>query len=675
MDDIRAQIYHSLDVENLETRVLEICRAEPNEPVECKLHTVSLNNDFDFVALSYLWGDPSDTTDILLNGHVFPITRNLESALRHIPKLDFGFGPVRWLWADAICINQQDLLERGSQVRFLMSAVYGRATYVIAWLGPLDETIARGLRILQEIGQFEEESKFKVQASASILQVYNRIRNKVGLSLGTHYPLHSWTKHCQELLEDHTTFAILGNFFQLPYWRRVWVFQELVLPKNVFVACGLKFTSLHTIGLAIYTLLLTEVGTKLVQPPYISEESWSLTTDSLLPPDSTLLQICHFQRFRMQRPEKPTAWTAQLNAAVFDASDPRDLVYGLQGLGKSNIDVDYSLPILTVYRNMIRTFLEEYPGNLAFLHGAGSGYGDLPCGWPSWIPSFRSRPSSLDRIRDLYFFGGSFGEPVTFLEDSSVLNVYGYVATAISIVHPVFTLLSTSPFGMAGDDLMNFDWVRITEENSSFPDFLQTFVQNQPRLIYKPLVELLSFLFDESILELSAAVALEWLDLLTICLAIKAGDPIGEDWRLDWSRLGVRDCANADTIARQLFDKNIFERPAWRSCTRYIHRLLTDPRLVIEEVIARCRRKGAISHRLVRNKDHRFFQSENGILGIGPPRIMPGDMMCDLQGCYGTSLLRPRQNSTERFEFIGKCETKGAVFVNERYEGRFFRLD
>ena len=120
MGDVRAQIYYPLDVAKLEIRVVEIISNEPERPVECRLLTVSLKDNPDFMALSYLWGDPLDTVDIRLNGHVFPVTRNLESTLRHIQTLNHSFGRPRQLWADAVCINQQDVPERSSQLQNVM---------------------------------------------------------------------------------------------------------------------------------------------------------------------------------------------------------------------------------------------------------------------------------------------------------------------------------------------------------------------------------------------------------------------------------------------------------------------------------------------------------------------------------------------------------------------------
>jgi hypothetical protein len=60
-----------------------------------------------YTALSYAWSDPNDTTLVLADGVEYHVTTNLESALRHIR----GEVDEVVLWADAICINQNNILE------------------------------------------------------------------------------------------------------------------------------------------------------------------------------------------------------------------------------------------------------------------------------------------------------------------------------------------------------------------------------------------------------------------------------------------------------------------------------------------------------------------------------------------------------------------------------------
>ena len=70
------------------------------------------------------------------------MTRNLATALRHVKDNWSTHFPSRLLrdfrlWADALCINQADIAERGRQV-LLMADIYSSAELVFAWLGSGD---------------------------------------------------------------------------------------------------------------------------------------------------------------------------------------------------------------------------------------------------------------------------------------------------------------------------------------------------------------------------------------------------------------------------------------------------------------------------------------------------------------------------------------------------------
>lgn len=85
-----------------------------------------------FDALSYVWGENTRTHEIMIENKRLPITANLYGALRDFLK------DAVWelhIWADAICINQEDLAERSSQI-LLMREIYHCAAEVKIWLGP-----------------------------------------------------------------------------------------------------------------------------------------------------------------------------------------------------------------------------------------------------------------------------------------------------------------------------------------------------------------------------------------------------------------------------------------------------------------------------------------------------------------------------------------------------------
>ncbi|KAJ4289863.1 hypothetical protein N0V90_011196 [Kalmusia sp. IMI 367209] len=90
-----------------------------------------------FDALSYCWGDPKCTHIIVCNDIDLPINGNLYQALRALRNPGHQ---SRYLWVDAICINQDDEIEKSHQV-FHMLQIYQLANKVIAWLGAANDNL------------------------------------------------------------------------------------------------------------------------------------------------------------------------------------------------------------------------------------------------------------------------------------------------------------------------------------------------------------------------------------------------------------------------------------------------------------------------------------------------------------------------------------------------------
>lgn len=107
-----------------------------------QLVQVSLEDAPPYEALSYAWGSLDFRPGVKIeDGYVF-VTRNCFDALRHLPRtiwkenkniLSWFEGQARYIWIDAICINQEDIEERNQQVS-IMSETYCKAERVLVWL-------------------------------------------------------------------------------------------------------------------------------------------------------------------------------------------------------------------------------------------------------------------------------------------------------------------------------------------------------------------------------------------------------------------------------------------------------------------------------------------------------------------------------------------------------------
>lgn len=137
-------IYASLQGDDRQFRLLILePSADSLAPIRCQLNQASFDDDPNYTALSYVWGDPRETTPILVNNIETRVTVNLEAALRHIRRSSH----IVVLWVDALCINQKDEAEKNHQVE-MMREIYSGAQLVIAWLGSSAEDSDLAMEIL-----------------------------------------------------------------------------------------------------------------------------------------------------------------------------------------------------------------------------------------------------------------------------------------------------------------------------------------------------------------------------------------------------------------------------------------------------------------------------------------------------------------------------------------------
>ena len=132
-------------------RILHIQPGKKEDPIICSLSHISFASKATYKALSYTWGIDSKTHTVYCAGKVLHITANLHSALRRFREE----GTECIIWADAICINQNDIAERNQQVQ-IMRHVYASASEVVIWLG---EEVEGDERAFLFINSFDKSQK------------------------------------------------------------------------------------------------------------------------------------------------------------------------------------------------------------------------------------------------------------------------------------------------------------------------------------------------------------------------------------------------------------------------------------------------------------------------------------------------------------------------------------
>ncbi|KAE9367255.1 HET-domain-containing protein [Stipitochalara longipes BDJ] len=191
-----------------------------------------------YEALSYAWGLPDRTQKISVqatsvglgssssdrppsyhdsretNLSELCITVSLEVALRNLRT-----SQDPWIvWIDAICINQDDVLERGVEV-LKMGDIYSKARRVIVWLGPEDENSSLAVETLEDIAKdvyFSEGNDRQSRVMEWKNSKTERLR-----------------RNAKAQREKVMNWVSVRELFQRAWFTRLWVFQEFELATEV----------------------------------------------------------------------------------------------------------------------------------------------------------------------------------------------------------------------------------------------------------------------------------------------------------------------------------------------------------------------------------------------------------------------------------------------------------
>ncbi|KAI1264749.1 heterokaryon incompatibility protein-domain-containing protein [Xylariaceae sp. FL1019] len=333
-------------------RIAELLPGKSDEPLSCLLHEFEWSNLPKYEALSYAWGDPEDKSSIIIHDKKLEITKSLQVALSHLRYED----KARLLWADAICINQSDIPERGAQVR-QMRRIFEHAETVILWLGPDSSNQAHLAKSsVHQITSFLcGQLGITVSDIAQEAEVYNKIifknRDKIPLP------------HDCGFVTDAMWNALLW-LYKHPVFKRVWIIQEMNASRRRVVYCGSATMSWEAIEMVAGYIILETAFSK----------SRGFTS-----------AYCWWASILGSRFHQSDEWLQMLYlASTFEATDPRDVIYGLRGMiqcdnGGWLLDPDYAKTTLDVYRDSVEAaFLNFGDVNaLCYVHGTEN---------PSWIP-------------------------------------------------------------------------------------------------------------------------------------------------------------------------------------------------------------------------------------------------------------------------------------------------
>lgn len=322
--------YPPLRPSRQEIRLLTLHPGDFNSPIYVSLSKVSLKDVPIYEGISYVCGDPTNKRPIFLDGTETLILTNLESALRHVRLQDQD----RLLWADAICINQLDLVEKNQQVAF-MGEIYRNCMRCVVFLGVQDEEYS------EEVFRYLEK-----------------------VAIGGHFN----PPPCDNMVGSYrcmNKMAALKKMMTLPWWNRTWCVQESVLPLKLEYYWGKRkidgkivhdardHLDLHWLqrgccgmpkdacGECDSALTLFQRDMTIWAGPYHYER---LDEDGMAQPHSAITSSELVNHMIQQRGRR--------------CQDPSDKVYAFLSLAsnrwRDEIDIDYKKSFKTLYMEVVR---------------------------------------------------------------------------------------------------------------------------------------------------------------------------------------------------------------------------------------------------------------------------------------------------------------------------------
>ncbi|KAH9206405.1 heterokaryon incompatibility protein-domain-containing protein, partial [Leptodontidium sp. 2 PMI_412] len=287
-----------------EIRLLKLKRWIPFLGVRADLYHVKLADKPVYEAISYTWGTSNEEREVSINGRPFVTSTSTYDTL-------YGRSSMfrsRVLWIDYICIDQTNNLEKGSQVN-MMTEIYESATRVVVWLGKtLSARLAIGL--LNEMATLP-----------STVDSYRRY----------------------EHLTSSVQWIAMVDFFNLLWFTRVWIVQEVAVATEVIFICG---------GMTISWDMLV---------------NWTETLKSYKTADAIMEALNRRDPQLGHKPKEPTIME-NINVVLlptslpflltdfgeFDSTDPRDKIFAFTGLAtdepNSAFVPNYTKPVEAVYR-------------------------------------------------------------------------------------------------------------------------------------------------------------------------------------------------------------------------------------------------------------------------------------------------------------------------------------
>ncbi|KAJ4286830.1 hypothetical protein N0V90_013082 [Kalmusia sp. IMI 367209] len=419
--------YGPLSTGKKEIRVLYINDFVPGSPhgyeEQCltgKLTHFRLDEEHKpYYALSYVWGDPTPVSAIILDiGARIPIAQNLLVALQHLRRNDFLPIGVP-IWVDAACINQHDDTEKSSQVT-QMASIYSMAEKTLIFLGTASEGSNQTMNFLDAVGErvikssggeylewerrtdklYENAIVFHgVSKSSGFKGTLRILRERYRRHSAYHQIKHVFRSVSKKELQNIST-AHLRTMMEQQWWSRVWVLQELILSHSPWFVWGDEIVAAERV--AATCQFLDSIGLYFAELRQLKIRIPKLSgfVDVLCEMDPYLFDAPAMRLYHEKKNGLLYWWSLgsvvtyiRTYGRLLQTSEPVDQIYGVLGLVKhwpasrSPILPDYSMDYIEVSARVTVTILETTATRIKSILRMST-FPKAVASLPSWVPDW-----------------------------------------------------------------------------------------------------------------------------------------------------------------------------------------------------------------------------------------------------------------------------------------------
>jgi hypothetical protein len=277
------------------------------------------------------------------------ITKSLATGLKCFRQPE----EPRILWADAVCIDQSDDQDKGHQVN-MMADVYDHASAVLVWLGEASTHAAE--KAFHFIRKFNRHIDSKISERELVNNAWEAVVNVLRLRTRS------------QLFQDDSESEALNDFFRRPWFRRLWVLQEVALASSAWVYYGTTSISFSEVVQFAFVLVnLPDLQNNFPVGPL--NEAFQ-TVFSTYAKKSTWIQetaiLRHAQDY-IKRSAEPTFHDILEIGRRFATTKPLDHIYAFLGHPSARakdgsvgiLEADYTLNIEDVYRQLAERVYER----------------------------------------------------------------------------------------------------------------------------------------------------------------------------------------------------------------------------------------------------------------------------------------------------------------------------